>query len=235
MKNKWLLFFIMPLNVFADELITTNIQNGCSASLNTNTYLYATFTRTQYQCSSGYYLPANTDHCVACPDIYDCPGGTYTFNEEIDQGNKFKKVITTDIMDGCREDFTRAYNNSANIIATFTPNVHTCLSGYYLPANIDECTACPAHTVCAGGTYTFNETTTQGITGCESGYNLQNNVCVGNIIIIDWSDADAADISANNAGTMTYGGDIRTPRAAIDKTNIGLRFKGWVFNKPIQQ
>lgn len=170
MKYKWLLFLIIPLPAIADELLMSNIPNGCSSSLNSNTYLYATFTRSQYQCSTDYYLPANTDHCVICPDVYDCNGGTFTFDEYVDQGNKFKVQITGNIANGCKEDFLGAYNNSANITATFTPNVHTCSAGYYLPANIDECTICLNDHYCPGGTYTFNETIDQGITACPEAH-----------------------------------------------------------------
>ena len=170
MKNKWLLFLIIPLPAFADQLILSNITNGCSSDLNNHTYLFATFSPHQYQCNSGYYVPANNDGCVLCPDVYDCDGGTFTFNENIDQGNKFKTQITGNIANGCSEDFTRAINNSANITATFTPNVHNCSAGYYLPANIDECTICPANSYCPGGTYTFNETTPQGITSCVDSF-----------------------------------------------------------------
>jgi hypothetical protein len=229
MKYKWLLFLIMPIPAFADELLISNVPNGCSNSLRSHTYLRATFTRNQYQCNPGYYLPANTDHCVVCPQYYDCAGGTFTFNEYADQGNKLKTQITTNISNGCRKGFTRAVNNSANIKAMFVPNVHTCSFGYYLPANVDGCTACPEHTICSGGTYTFNETISQGITGCDNGYSLQNNVCVANTITINWSDTDPTDIDANNAGSVTYGGDIRTPRAAISKP--GKQFKGWKFTR----
>jgi len=168
MKYKWLSFLILPISAFADILLTSNIQNGCSSSLNSDTYLYATFAISQYQCSSGYYVPANTDHCVACPDVYDCSGGIFTFNEELDQGNRFKIQITGNIANGCKEAFLRAYNNSANITATFTPNIHNCSAGYYLPANVDSCTICPSGNKCPGGNLTFNETTAQGIEPCPA-------------------------------------------------------------------
>lgn len=54
--------------------------------------------------------------------------------------------------------------------------------------------------------------------------------CAVNEIRINWSNTDAADVSANNAGTATYGGDIRTPVKA--KTQKGKTFKGWRFSKP---
>ena len=54
--------------------------------------------------------------------------------------------------------------------------------------------------------------------------------CDANEISITWADADAADITANNAGTVTYGGDIRTPKKAVHKP--GKIFTGWTFNTP---
>ena len=44
-----------------------------------------------------------------------------------------------------------------------------CASGQYLPANIDDCTQCPTNSICSGGTYSFNETVSQGIQSCASG------------------------------------------------------------------
>ena len=56
------------------------------------------------------------------------------------------------------------------------------------------------------------------------------DACVGNTITINWSNASQPDIDANDAGTVTYGGDIRTPRAA---TIIpGKVFLGWKFSRP---
>jgi hypothetical protein len=106
---------------------------------------------------------------VVCPDVYDCDGGNFTFDEEYDQGNKFKTQVTENIRNGCKENFLRAYNNIANITATFTPNVHNCSAGYYLPANIDECRKCLNDHYCPGGQLTFNETTPQGIISCPEG------------------------------------------------------------------
>ncbi len=170
MKKLLFIFLIIPVSAFADDLIMSNIPNGCSSGLNNDTYLMATFARNQYQCSSGYYVPANTDHCVACPDVYDCSGGTFTFNEEYDQGNTFKVQVTENIRNGCKTDFLRALNNVANITATFTPNVHNCSAGYYLPANIDECRKCLNDHYCPGGNLTFNEITPQGLNPCPSAH-----------------------------------------------------------------
>ena len=57
-------------------------------------------------------------------------------------------------------------------------------------------------------------------------------MCEANTITINWSDASAADISANNAGTATYGSDVRTPVKAATKK--GKTFKGWRFSAPEQ-
>ncbi len=65
---------------------------------------------------------------------------------------------------------------------------------------------------------------------CENGYHVDNNACTANEITINWSNASAADIDANEAGTVTYGGDIRTPRAAL--IIPGKVFTGWTFSAP---
>jgi hypothetical protein len=66
------------------------------------------------------------------------------------------------------------------------------------------------------------------VTGGGSG----TATCEANTITINWSNADANDISANNAGTATYGSDVRTPVKA--QTIKGKTFKGWRFSKPTQ-
>ena len=49
--------------------------------------------------------------------------------------------------------------------------------------------------------------------------------CEANVIQISWGGADEADIIANNAGTCTYGGDVRTP---VKAQHIpGMTFVGW--------
>jgi hypothetical protein len=64
---------------------------------------------------------------------------------------------------------------------------------------------------------------------CDNGYHSDNNMCIANIININWSDASDEDIAATNAATTTYDGDIHTPRAAVYK--LGKIFRGWHFNK----
>lgn len=57
---------------------------------------------------------------------------------------------------------------------------------------------------------------------------LSPKMCVSDTITINWSDASQADIEANEAGSCTWGGAIRTPRAAATKP--GKTFKGWRFS-----
>ena len=58
------------------------------------------------------------------------------------------------------------------------------------------------------------------------------SVCDANKIKINWTGADAKDISDNNAGIATYNEDIRTPVKA--QTIKGKTFKGWRFSNPTQ-
>ncbi len=41
---------------------------------------------TEYSCDPGYYLPAKYSKCLQCPIGYYCPGGTYKYSIEDDQG-----------------------------------------------------------------------------------------------------------------------------------------------------
>ncbi len=183
---------------------------------------YALYKPSVFTCNAGDFLPANAISCVQCPNGFTCPGGTFTFNSDSFQGLDFTVATGTQMNNICATNFP------SDLMAIYTPNIHTCSAGYYLPANVDECVACISHGVCPGGTYTFNETTTQGFDGCENGYNLSNNVCVANVINITWDNASGNDIAANDAGTVTYGGDIRTPKKAQHIN--GKIFTGWTFN-----
>ena len=58
------------------------------------------------------------------------------------------------------------------------------------------------------------------------------SVCEANRITINWTGTSATEINANNAGTATYGSDIRTPRSATPIP--GKTFTGWRFVAPEQ-
>lgn len=222
MKKIFFIFVvILNANFALGAVVVNDTANGCNDSVN----LYALFEPNVYTCDAGYYLPANIEGCKPCPSEDICVGGTFTFNEYFSQGIVYNQNITTDIGYGCQ-----SFDGYAT--AVFEPNEHICSAGYYLPANVDECTQCPAGNYCVGGTYSFNETINQGIEPCATGYSSDAGAtsCTPNTIFITWDHADSTDITANNAGSVTYGGDIRTPQKAQHIN--GKIFTGWTFNVP---
>ena len=56
------------------------------------------------------------------------------------------------------------------MFAIFEPDQYVCATGYYLPADAIDCVVCPENSYCSGGTYTFNETVTQGIESCPNNW-----------------------------------------------------------------
>lgn len=154
-----IIFMLFTQNAFA--YYTSDIPNKCGSILE----MFTVFTPYQYTCPAGEFLPAYTLGCRACPDDYTCNGGTYDFNDDIFQGAiKQNGYINNNLTNLC------STNAPHEFFAVMTPNEHDCTTGYYLPANVDECTICPKNNKCVGGTYTFNETLTQGIEQCENGY-----------------------------------------------------------------
>ena len=146
--------------------VTENVTGGCTE--HPNGILRAVFTPNEHNCVPGYYLPANYDGCVACPSGATCGGGTFKFNATEPQGVIHAAPITQNQSNLCSERYEK-------LTARFQINQYTCAPGYYLPAgndwltDNDGCTICPENSYCAGGTYTFNETTPQGIVACASG------------------------------------------------------------------
>ncbi len=63
-----------------------NAESEFTCAANTARVFNAVFELMVYNCDAGYYLPANIDGCTICPQNYACPGGEYTFNENINQG-----------------------------------------------------------------------------------------------------------------------------------------------------
>jgi len=168
MKPTGVILFIIftTQSVFADMTCDTNI----------NKY-YAKYTINTYTCSAGQYLPANTLGCVACLADFNCPGGTFDFNPDYFQGLNFNHAPSTQMNNVCAGNFP------PRLVATYTPNSHTCSVGYYLPANVDACTQCPSGSACVGGTYSFNETFDQGIVTCNGTYSPTGSaVCYQHIL-----------------------------------------------------
>lgn len=148
-----LLFVFITQIAFADNVV-------CNIPYKEYTALYEI---NKYDCGVGYFLPANTLGCKPCPNGFACPGGTFEFNPDKYQGLYVADNVTTTMNNVCAANFP------TDIFAFYTPNVHECSRGYYMPANTDGCVVCPENNYCPGGTYTFNETITQGITACPDG------------------------------------------------------------------
>ena len=154
-------FVLIPYFVYAVEYYDDNETNTCDFS-GSYTRISAYFVPTQYQCASGQYLPANVDGCNQCPTGAICSGGTYTFNATVPQGISHSAPIASDQNKLCSILYKR-------MVAVFVPTQYQCAAGQYLPANAITCTNCPSGSACVGGTYTFNETTDQGIQSCANG------------------------------------------------------------------
>ena len=82
MKRMFSVFVCLySLNAFA--YYNEDIPEQCGYVEND---IIAMFIPHVHTCTPGYYLPANVDVCTICPQNSYCSGGTYTFDENIDQG-----------------------------------------------------------------------------------------------------------------------------------------------------
>lgn len=91
----FLLFVFVSQNALAEFTCDTNVYD-----------YYATFIPTEYTCQSGYYLPANTDGCVACPNGFVCNGGTFSFNLNESQGLYINSTFpNTTLTNMCADNF----------------------------------------------------------------------------------------------------------------------------------
>ncbi|MFQ6778005.1 MAG: InlB B-repeat-containing protein [Alphaproteobacteria bacterium] len=121
----------------------------------------------------------------------------------------------SDIANSCQVDFlggTGADNSAApnSFQAQYTANQYTVDAGQYLAANGITGTQCPANSFCTGGTYTFNETTNQGIESCPTGFTLSaagtsdENNCYHECTASDIE--NGTKVATVTGGTVTKGG-----------------------------
>ena len=83
---------LVSTSVFADTDLMNDVSlpNGCIIS-NIGVYsdtsnLEPTWSINTYICQPGYYLPADGEGCVKCPNDYYCVGGAWTYNTQTAQG-----------------------------------------------------------------------------------------------------------------------------------------------------
>ena len=138
---------------FADDLV-------CDSGIGE---MYAFFSPKNINCDANQFLPANSINCMNCPNGYSCNGGELTFNEQKSSGIDWTQKITSGGNNVCSTNFP------AELYAMWTPKTILCNAGYYLPMNSVSCSTCTIGNKCIGGTYTFNETTDQGIEPCPNG------------------------------------------------------------------
>lgn len=148
-----LLLFCAHGSVLADDL---SCENGMQD-------LYALFVPKSIECNTNQFLPANSISCANCPSGYTCYGGEAVFDEQKSSGIDYTKKILSSADNVCAANFP------SELYAIYEVKKIDCRPGYYLLANNIECTQCPENNYCVGGTYTFNETVTQGIQECPDG------------------------------------------------------------------
>lgn len=113
----------------------------------------------------------------------------------------YQKMSSNTMFTGaCIIDNLGTSSGSVNAIPLFERAQYTCAAGQYLPANAIECVSCLAGATCAGGTYSFNETSDQGVS------------CAGTIYA-GACHTMCSVLTTLHAGTYTY------PLFA-DKTNV---------------
>lgn len=147
-------------------------------------------------CSSGQYMPANSNSCAACPANSYCPGGTYhtgktnrgitacpssypkSASSSSSQNSCYRDCTTSDITYSTAVSGKYYYNNNnqcsaqscqtgAQVSGTQCSLItYECSAGTYLPANSTSCTTCPAGSYCAGGGYLYTNSN-QGIKSCS--------------------------------------------------------------------
>ena len=105
--KKILIFFavIFSTNTFA--FVNENVPNACGVSFPSN--VHARFVPNTYTCNSGYFLPANSTTCVACPNGSTCSGGSFDFNPNSAQGIIYNTNINQNIPNSCSVAFPKDF------------------------------------------------------------------------------------------------------------------------------
>lgn len=117
----------------------------------------------------------------------------------------------------CAIDVIGVNENIATAEPQWTINSYTCDMGTYLPAgdgwesdtqySNNNCAACESGNYCIGGQYTYNESTTQGTTVCDTGYTSSAgaSVCSPEIYNINYVLNGGSTYILNGGSTLPSG------------------------------
>ena len=198
-----------------------------------------------------YDCPSVEGHIrTTFPDIYDVTGiiGCHGYSNGKNSIKSCKISCHLKDRRGILVDYTYYNTVTQEYDRTWLTYWYAVEPGYYLSnkracgtyayyLNINVCTAgsyCPGKSgvICNSSNAAIVHTPTFGIEACPEGYwsNDGASECTGNTIQINWDNTEQSNIVANDAGSVTYGGDIRTPKSAIHIP--GKVFTGWTFNTP---
>lgn len=149
-------------------------------------------------------------------------------------------LINENITDGCDDSIIRPNNRHSEITAIFAANEYTCANGYFLPANGIACDPCPNGFTCTGGTYTFNEFLSQGISGnptiqqnvqhlCSA--NMNQAYSINHVVLVAQFEPNTVNLEFDDGNgnitstTCEYGDTITIPDTV--PTRPGYNFTGW--------
>ena len=133
MKKILLLSLLFSRPLYAEMMCDTGVSK-----------YFAVYEINTYDCTSGYYLPANTDGCRVCPTGFNCPGGTFEFNPDEYHGLYFESVPDATMNNICAANFPQ------KMYAVYEPNTIT--------INWDDGTNTVQNTCTYGGAITLPPT-----------------------------------------------------------------------------
>ena len=129
----------------------------------------------------------------------------------------------------CRAIRYNPYSDSAGPDASSWVNITTNWVFYGPATDLGQCANYCSQWMQQNGNLAFRRAMLSSVS--SSGTVEMPARCVVNTITIKWGNTTSASIHANDADTVTYGGDIKTPSAFdASKTPSGKKFLGWQFS-----
>ena len=152
---------VEPEGITTYETICDTNYNLTSGANTYNPICTAARFNVTYSCGDGGGTPPSPGTAYYAQDftsaINTCTKSGYDFAGWLVSG-------TTDVQQA-GETFVWFYETNKVFTAQWVPAPYLCKPGWYLQANTTECRLCPAGKYCIGGSFYFNATQDQGITG----------------------------------------------------------------------